>query len=520
MTNLVQTGATTGTQTMRALRRHPDRVAFAWDGGQLTYAATLDLIGRMQRAFHAAGLRRGQRVGVLSGNRADSWCAGVAAQALGLSTTALHSLSSLDDQAYQLEDAEVDALVVDPGAYAARGAELAARVGRLSHVFTLGPADFGHDLVAAALDGGSATPQDLARADDIAILNYTGGTTGRSKGAWRRHRSLTGSTSAILADFEIAERGRYLAVAPISHVAGSKVLPTLIRGGTVHLLQGFNPGQVLRTIQEQRITMALLVPTMIYALLDDPALSSSDLSSLELLLYGASPMSPTRLLEGLERIGPVFSQLYGQTECYPLSVLRRQDHDASNPGLFASCGHPVTSCDVRLLDEAGNEVPTGTAGEICARGPYVMDGYWKLPEQTAETLAFDWLHTGDMAVADERGYLFIVDRKKDMIVTGGFNVFPRGVEDVLTSHPAVATAAVIGVPDAKWGEAVMALVTLRPGASVAAEELSALVKDRLGSVQAPKRVEFVDALPTTGVGKVDKKVLRARYWEGQARMVG
>jgi fatty-acyl-CoA synthase len=259
---------------------------------------------------------------------------------------------------------------------------------------------------------------------------------------------------------------------------------------------------------------------MIYVLLDHPRLDQSDLSSLELILYGASPMSPTRLVEGLERIGPVFSQLYGQTECYPVSVLGKADHDARRPELFASCGFPVASCSTSLRDEDNNEVKPGEAGEICVRAPQAMEQYWKRPEQTAETLKGGWLHTGDIARADERGYLYIVDRKKDMIVSGGFNIFPREVEDVLSSHPDVAMAAVIGVPHEKWGEAVAALIVAKPGTQPVAEALMQLVKDRKGSTHAPKQVEFVDSLPLTAVGKVDKKILRAKYWSGRARQVG
>jgi fatty-acyl-CoA synthase len=259
---------------------------------------------------------------------------------------------------------------------------------------------------------------------------------------------------------------------------------------------------------------------MIYVLLDHPRLDKTDLSSLELILYGASPMSPTRLVEGLERIGPIFSQLYGQTECYPVSVLRKADHDARRPELFASCGFPIASCSVSLRDEDNEEVKPGEAGEICVRAPHAMEQYWKRPEQTAETFKGGWLHTGDIARADERGYLYIVDRKKDMIVSGGFNIFPREVEDVLSSHPDVAMAAVIGVPHEKWGEAVTALIVVKAGTNPSPEALMQLVKDRKGGPHAPKQVEFVDSLPLTAVGKVDKKVLRAKYWAGQARQVG
>jgi len=231
-------------------------------------------------------------------------------------------------------------------------------------------------------------------------------------------------------------------------------------------------------------------------------------------------MSPRRLVEGIERIGPVFSQLYGQTECYPVSVLRKADHDPKTPELFLSCGFPIAACEVKILDNDDQEVETGEAGEICVRAPHVMAEYWKRPETTAETLKNGWLHTGDIARQDERGYMFILDRKKDMIVSGGFNIFPREVEDVLSQHPDVAMVAVVGIPDEKWGEAVTAIVVPREGSTPNADELINLVKARKGSAHAPKQVQFVRQLPMTGVGKVDKKVLRASFWSGRDRMVG
>ena len=238
------------------------------------------------------------------------------------------------------------------------------------------------------------------------------------------------------------------------------------------------------------------------------------------LLYGASAMSPSRLIEGIERIGPVFGQLYGQTECYPVSVLRRSEHDRARPELFESCGVPIATCQVKILDNDDQEVATGEPGEICVRAPYVMAEYWKRPEQTADTLRNGWLHTGDIARADEHGYLFILDRKKDMVVSGGFNIFPREVEDVLASHPDVAMVAVIGMPHPKWGEAVAAIVVARPGARPEPQSLADLVKARKGSAHAPKHIEFVDSLPMTSLGAVDKKALRAKFWAGQSRMVG
>jgi fatty-acyl-CoA synthase len=409
---------------------------------------------------------------------------------------------------------------VDAASFRERGGELAAQAGQLKAVFTMGPADYGADLLQAIEIEGHASALCLAGADDLATLNYTGGTTGKSKGALRYHRENSGAAGAILADFEIPEAARYLTVAPISHVAGTKVLPTLMRGGTVHMLRGFDPEAVLATIARERINFTLLVPTMIYVLLDHPALAKTDLSSLELVLYGASAMSPSRLIEGIERIGPVFSQLYGQTECYPVSVLRKADHDPNRPELFLSCGFPIAACEVKILDDNDQEVKTGEAGEICVRAPHVMAEYWKRPDITAETLKNGWVHTGDIARKDDRGYMFILDRKKDMIVSGGFNIFPREVEDVLSQHADVAMVAVVGIPDEKWGEAVTAVVVLREGAKADADELINLVKTRKGSAHAPKQIRFVNQLPMTGVGKVDKKVLRASFWSGRGRMVG
>lgn len=497
---LASAGPTVGELALRVLRREPNRVAFAWPGGELTRAGALDLIGRYQRVFDANGLRRGSRAALLSANRAQAWCAAVAAQVCGMTTTWLHPLASSTDQRWQLNNAEIDVLIVDELHHAVRGGELADAV---AQVWSLGPSPDFRDLTTAATGVGSATPHDVADPRDIAAISYTGGTTGVPKGVMRRHPSAivlwaTGS----LADFELPERPRYLAVAPISHVGGTLVLPVLARGGTVHLATGFVPGEMLAALARDRISMTLLVPTMIYALLDHPEVDRTDTSSLELLLYGAAPMARARLSEGLERLGPVFSQLYGQTECYPISLLRRSDH--ADPELLTSCGTPVSTCAVRLLDDDGTEVATGEVGEVCARSPGAMDGCWRRPDERVD----GWVRTGDMARADERGFLHLADRKKDMVISGGFNVYPREVEDALTAHPDVAAAAVFGVPDERWGEAVTAAVVLRPGATTTAAELTAHVRALKGPVQTPKLVRLVAALPVTAVGKVDKKALR------------
>jgi fatty-acyl-CoA synthase len=502
-------GLTIASQTLRALRRYPDRTAFAWEGGTLSYTGAFDLIGRMQAVFVRGDVSRGQRVALLSDNSAESWCTGVAAQGLGLSLTWLHPKGSLDDQFYQIKNSEAQIFIADASGHADRARELCAKLPPELKRFSLGRSDFADDLIAAASGIGSSSPVDIALPDDSALVHYTGGTTGRSKGAVRSNNAAVAFASfSTLADLDLPVTPHYLAIAPNSHAGGTMLLPTWRRGGTVHLARKFDPRQLLERIARERINFTFIVPTMLYALLDEPSLSNVDVSSLEYLFYGAAPASPARLVEAIERIGPVLAQGYGQTECYPISVLRRQDHDPRNPALLSSCGIPVATCEVRLLDSDGNEVAPGEAGEICARTPAAMDGYWKLPDLTAETLAGGWVHTGDVARMDDRGYLYIVDRKKDLIISGGFNVYPREVEDALTDHASVAMAAVVGIPDDHWGEAVVAAVVLRAGSLVETQALISHVKQRKGSVHAPKRIAIVEALPTTALGKIDKVALR------------
>jgi fatty-acyl-CoA synthase len=268
----------------------------------------------------------------------------------------------------------------------------------------------------------------------------------------------------------------------------------------------------------------MLVPVMLYFLLDSPRATDGSMDSMETIFYGASPMSPARLREGLEKWGQVFYQFFGQSEC-PMVIanMRKQEHDLSRPERLASCGRPSPWVHVALLDKECNPVPRGEPGEICVRGPLVMKGYKDMPEQTAEAFEGGWLHTGDVGRLDEDGFLYIVDRTKDMIVTGGFNVFPREVEDVMATHEAVGQVVVIGVPDDQWGEAVKAVVVLKPGFAASDDltaSMQALVKEAKGSVQSPKSIDFVDAIPLTPVGKPDKKAVRAQYWEGSDRGVG
>lgn len=507
------------TFTLRALRKHPGRIAFRQDGVSLRYDEVIDLVARFQQVFRAQGLRHGDTVALLSENRADTWCAWLAAHGLGMATTWLHPLGSLESQLFQARDVGACALVIDTDAFQPRLAELAAGcsdavafcVGRVSAP--------GLDLLGLAARGDGAAPVDLSSPNDVATLNYTGGTTGRQKGVVRLSAQVTQMAITMHSELQIPPHPQYLAIAAISHVSGQLVVPTFLRGGTVHLLRKFDPVIVLETIERERIAMTLMVPTMIYRMLESD-LESRDLSSLQLVVYAGSVISPGRLGEALRRMGPIFSQVYAQTECTPIAVLRKEEHDLNDPRSLESCGYPVANADVSVLDDNGNELPSGQAGELCVRSPSVMQGYLRQDDMTRETLAGGWLHTGDIASIDATGRIHIVDRKKDMIVSGGFNVYPREVEDTLVTHPAVSAAAVIGIPHPQWGESVMAMVVLRAGATVSEEALIQHVRQHKGALLAPKQIDILDSLPVTPFGKVDKKVLRAPYWSSQARGVG
>ena len=516
-----QAGGTLGALIITAIARFPNRPAIADDATRWTYHDLGLATGRLIAHFAALGLKPGDGVAVLAANRVESWAVICAALVMGLRYTPLHPLAAEDDHAAIVEDAEIAALVVEAGKFAPRGLAIARRAPGLRHLLSFGLVEGAQDLLPVLADGPAAALVDRGAHDSIAFLAYTGGTTGRSKGVMLPHSALLAMTVLLASDWDWPADIRFLAATPISHSAGVTLFPVMLRGGFARLVPGFDIEHYCSVAAAERINATFLVPTLIYALLDAPAVRARhDLSALETIIYGAAPMSPDRLKEAIGVFGPVFVQLYGQTEAPQIiTAMRRSDHDVTRPARLGSCGRANPLCDVALFDAAMRRVPMGEPGEICVRGPLVMAGYWKRPEATAEAFAGGWLHTGDVAIEDAEGYYTIVDRTKDMIISGGFNIYPREVEDALMSHAAVASAAVIGVPDAKWGEAVKAFVVLRAGADEGAAELMAHVKERRGAPWSPKTVEFVAAIPVTGLGKVDRKALRAPYWAGQARGV-
>ncbi|MCW5750814.1 MAG: AMP-binding protein [Alphaproteobacteria bacterium] len=513
-------GCSMGDLLLHATRRFPDRVLLVHGGRQITYRDFARTLSQLIQALESLGLRRGEGLVQLSANRPEAFMVQCACYMLGLRYTPLHPLGSVEDHAFIAHDSEARALVVDERGFAPRAVEIAAGAPGLAHILAHGPAAGVTDLFALAAGYAPKPLRVAAREDDHALLVYTGGTTGRPKGVLHLHRSMVMNAMMTLAEWEWPREVRLLAATPITHAVGAMMVPTMLRGSTVILQEGFEPAAFLDAVARHRVTATFLVPTMIYVLLDHPSTRQTDLSSLQLVIYGAAPMSPARLREAIGVFGPVFMQLYAQSEApNTVTALRIADHDPDRAERLASCGSPLAGIQVAILDENGRECPQGEVGEICVRGPLVMEGYWKRPEETEKAFRHGWLHTGDMAYCDADDFYYIVDRLKDMIVSGGFNVFPREVEDVLTAHPAVAMAAVIGVPDEKWGEAVKAVIVRKPGASVTEDELIRLVRERKGPVHAPKSVDFAETIPVTALGKPDKKAVRARYWGARMRQV-
>jgi fatty-acyl-CoA synthase len=508
--------STLGELYVRAFHRHSDETALIDDRVELTYRQFGRRASAIVARLQEAGLRPGHSIAQLSSNKVEAVCVVAASFIAGLRYTPLHPLAGEDDLAFILEDAEIDCLVIDETQFLDVGARLAQRTPRLRAIFTHGAAPFATALPtneAALVDRCDASP------DDIALIAYTGGTTGRPKGVVHRHRSLITNLMISMSEWDWGAPARFLAVTPISHASLLFVLPVLLRGGTVVMAAGFTPLQFGQQVSRHEITTTFLVPTMIHALVREWS-EIGPLPSLQTIIYGAAPIAPERLRESIEVIGPRFAQLYGQTEApNAVCMLFKRHHDLGRLERLASCGVVLAGNVIRILRADDTEAAVGEAGELCVRGPLVMDGYWRRPDETSQALRKGWLHTGDIATVDQDGFVYLIDRARDVIVTGGFNVYPSEVENALSTHAAVKQCCVFGVPDEKWGEAVRAAVVLHPSAQVTANELIAHVRSLKGPVQTPKAIEFVGVIPVTALGKVDRRTLRAPHWEGKTRAI-
>jgi acyl-CoA synthetase (AMP-forming)/AMP-acid ligase II len=360
--------------------------------------------------------------------------------------------------------------------------------------------------------------------DDTFAIFPTGGTTGKSKGVILTHKNIHTFFSNFYSHFNYHDDSCHLMVAPMTHTAGLTGCMHFARGGTNAIMSSANPSDIADALEKYKVTHLFLPPTVLYMMLALPDIRDRDYSALQHFLVGAAPTSLDRLKEAVKVFGPVMTEAFGQSEA-PASITAKApwdylDKDGEiDEARLHSIGRPCVFNTVAILNDDGDEQPSGVAGEICLKGELVSPGYYKNPEATAEVREFGWHHTGDIGVMDGDGYITIVDRKKDMIITGGFNVFPNEIEQVVSAHPAVQECAVVGVPDEKWGEAVKAVVQLKPAETCTEEELMALVKSELGSVKTPKSVDFIEQLPRSPVGKVLKVELRKTYWGGQTRAV-
>ena len=496
-----------GTFLTRAAAREPGRTAVTTGARRLSYAELNTRVDALAAGLAGLGLIPGDRVVLWMRNCPEFLEAFFACWKLGLVAVPVNPRLRGADVAFHAADSGAAALVHSPEfADGAAAVDVAHRIGT-------GDGGTYDALVAANQD---APDQTRPVADDTpAWLFYTSGTTGRPKGAVLTHGNLTFVTVSWCADlFALQPEDVVLHCAPLSHGAGFHALTAVARGAENVVLARSEPGAILDAIARHRVTAAWLVPTQIRMLLDHPDLEGADLSSLASVVYGGSPMYRSDLVEAVERIGPVFCQLYAQGES-PMTItyLRREEHrpDRPDPAVLSSAGIARTGMEVRIADTDDRELPAGEPGEIQVRGPAVMAGYWGRPEATAEALRGGWLHTGDVGRLDERGYLHVLDRLKDMIITGGSNVYAQEVEDVLLRHPAVHEAAVFGTPDRLWGEAVTAVVVGAPGTVPGADELRAFCRENLADYMRPKHVHVADGLPRNSYGKVLKRELRERY---------
>jgi fatty-acyl-CoA synthase len=499
---------------------HPsDAPCLTMGGRARSYAEVRRLSWSVGRALARSGIRPGDKVAILSGNDPVAFSCVFGISRAGAVWCPVNPRNEAAENRELLDLFDCRCLIF-AAAFAPLVAKIAAELPALTTLVCL---DGRPETVPGAvtfddwLAGVGDEPWQADPVDDVVMIAGTGGTTGTPKGVLLTGHNIETMTALTLMSypFDPGSAPVYLALAPLTHAAGVLCFPVLTLGGEIVIMPSPDLGEFLALTERHRVSHAFLPPTLIYLLLDHPALPGADLSSLRCLWYGAAPMSTSRLEQAIKVIGPVLGQLFGQTEApMMISTLAPRDHVYPDGTLarsrFASAGRPTPLTTVAIMDEAGSLLPPGDRGEIVVRGPLVTPGYYKNQAATAEASRHGWHHTGDVGYLDDDNYLYIVDRLKDMIITGGFNVYSAEVEQALLAHPAVLDCAVVGLPDDKWGERVTAVLQLHPGHEVTADEIRAFVKDRVGSVKAPKQVEVWPDLPRSRVGKVLKTDVKSR----------
>ena len=514
-----------------SLAKYADRTALHTPatGETVTYRELDRRSNAIATALRERGVESGDRVALMMSNCVEYVVADLAVIKAGAVKVPLNDMLTADEFAYMLSDSRTETVVCGPN-FVATVDELRDDLPALEHLIAIDDDSttvpdaferFGE--LEAEADGETPPDVDVTSSDTVAQY-YTGGTTGKPKGVIQSHGSMTLNAYAHVIEMSVTGDDTLLLMTPLPHSAGLFLWAALLTGATAVVRAGFDAAQALADVESYEITWAFFVPTMIYRLLDRDDLDDYDTSSIATLAYGAAPMTPARLEEGIDAFGPVFVQFYGQTEVPNLiTTFDKDEHEAAleagDEERLSSAGTPSLMSRVKVVDlETGEELPPGEEGEILATAPYAMDEYFERPEKTAETITDGWVHTGDVGKVDGDGYVYLLDRESDVIITGGMNVYSTEVEDAIDQHPGVAEVAVIGVPDDEWGEAVHAVVVPADD-DLTAAEITATVDDRLADYKKPKGVEFVEEIPKTPYGKQDKVALRDRHWAEEDREV-
>lgn len=509
----------------RSVQQKPDGMATICGDRTRTFAEQHERVARLAGALRRLGVTRGDRVAYLGLNSdwfVEYYLAVPWADAV---VNPVNFRWSPAEISYSLADSQTRALLVDDG-FAELIPAIADRYAGLDTIVHVGDGHPPRGMLSyeELIAEGPAVADVRRGGEALAGLFYTGGTTGFPKGVMLSHANLITSALGSLTTGAFGGGGRFLAAAPMFHMGGLiPIMSAFLTGGTHVAVPRFDPVAVMQAIERHRVTDTALLPIMIQLLVDHPQCAEHDLSSLQRLVYGGSPISAAVLDRARKALPQTnFAQLYGQTELSPTAtILMPADHEESgpHPGRLRSGGQAAPHAEVRIVDSVGSELPRGEVGEIVCRGGHVMLGYWGKPEETAAALRSGWVHTGDVGWMDDDGYVYVADRLKDMIVTGGENVYSTEVENAVAAHPAVANCAVVAVPDDLWGERVHAIVVRKAGAEVTEEQIRDHAKTLIAGYKAPRTVEFVDVLPATPTGKILKRELRAKYWAGADRGV-
>lgn len=501
----------------RSALYHKHQTAIISNDERYTFEEVHLLSNALQNAFRNLGVEKSSRVGILLPNIPEYIITDFSLIKGGLVRVPLNTKLAAPEIEYILTDSEASVLVYHHD-FSSKVDQIRPSLKHIKHFICVGGHEKTIDISFEKLlkeSSDEANYESVENEDPFQIL-YTSGTTGKPKGALTNVRSRISSLNNVFIDeMSITNRDSIIHVASLAHGTGTKVLPHYLKGATNILLQRFDVEEFLETVEKYRATTTWMVPTMISMLIEYPRIEEYDLSSLKTIVYAGASMPVAVIQKAMEVFGNIFVQVYGLSEApNPDLVLTKEDHLRGlyeRPQILDSSGRQILNVFVDIVDEHGNPVKDHEIGEIVIKGDNIMTEYWKNPEATAETIKDGWLYTGDLAKRDEEGYIYIVDRSKDMIISGGYNIYPREIEEVLYQHEAVLEVAVIGVPDERWGEIVKACVVLREGYELTKEELIAYCEEHLARYKKPREVEFLDSLPKNPNGKISKKELRERY---------